>query len=233
MMKDIIVLDLDSVLSYTEEALNNYIIEEFGIHIDWENEVENYELKRMPRLTDKMKEELEDVIHNGDLLYNIKPHNYAEHATKKLRNEGFEIAIVTSRPPRLKNPTIEWLNKHDIVYDRFYLIPSLNKYLIVEDIDAKAVVEDRFDVLEKILYECGPLELGLYMVRQPWNKRDYNEYIVKTRDIADAVDRIVDFRRWRGFFLSKCVGNIEKFIKEYQEGGRKWQKSDVDFVNLR
>jgi uncharacterized HAD superfamily protein len=217
-MTDRIGLDLDSVLSYTEAKIDQYIRENFGIHIDWANEITNYKLECMPHLTPEMCKELLDTVKHGDLLKDVEPHNYAEHSTKKLRNEGFKIFIISSRPDRLRHATMDWLNKHEIVFDELYLVESLKKYKLIKRLGIKAFVEDRFDVLETIVDNLGGLEFGLYLVQQPWNKTNYNEQVVKVRDIAEAVDRIIEFRKWKRYFLTKCVGDIEKFIKEYYDG---------------
>jgi uncharacterized HAD superfamily protein len=194
-MRDVIGLDLDSVLCNTEFIIDKYLREEFGVFLDWENEVTQYKVEKLPT-----------------------PYNYSEYATKKLKNEGFSIAIITSRSENLKFMSMEWLRKYHIVYDMIYTVPGLSKYEIIEDIGIKAFVEDRFDVLESVVDKCGTLDYGLYVINQPWNKRHHLEQIIRVNDVAQAVDRIVEYRKWLGYFTHKCQGNIEKFIKEYQDG---------------
>lgn len=217
-VRDIVSLDLDSVLADTDSALDKFIKEEFDIQIDWESEITSYRLEEIPRLTDKQTACLIEAVNSGDLLMSIPVHNYAEHATKKLRNEGFEIYIISSRPAALYDLTIDWLDKHDIVYHDLRLVPSEDKWKILKGIDAKAFVEDRASILESVVEHCGILEYGIYAVSYPWNRRFQDDRVVRVSDVAEAVDRIVDFRRWKSFFLTECVGNIEKFIKEYQDG---------------
>jgi len=213
---DIIGLDLDSVLGNTAYAIDQFIYDEFGIRIDPESE--DYVIERQPHITEDMQAAVCEAIENGELLKDIVAYNYAEHATKKLRNEGLTIAIITSRPSQLRGMTVDWLKENHIAYDLLYLVSSMKKYEVIQELDIKAFVEDRFDILESILENCGPLDYGLYSVFQHWNKKFSNDQIVPVADVAEAVDKIVDFRRWRGYFLTQCAGNIEKFIKEYQDG---------------
>ena len=213
---DTIGLDLDSVLGNTPYAIDKFIYEKFGVRID--PECEDYVIERQPHITQKMRDKVVEAIEDGTILKDIEAYNYAEHATKKLRNEGFSIAIVTSRPITLRELTMSWLDDNDIVYDYLYLVSSMQKHQIISELDIKAFVEDRFDILESILENCGPLDYGLYSVFQHWNKKFSNDQIVPVADVAEAVDKIVDFRRWRGYFLTRCAGNIEKFIKEYYDG---------------
>lgn len=217
-MRDVIGLDLDSVLCNTEFALDKYLREELGVFLDWENEVDQYKIERLPRITPDQKEKLEELIHSGSLFKDLYPYNCAEHAVKKLKNEGFDVAIVTSRSENLRDITMDWLDKYDIVYDMLYMVHSTVKHEIIWDLNIKAFVEDRFDILEMIVDRCGVLDYGLYVVNHPWNKRHYYEQIIRVDDVAQAVDKIIEYREWLGYFIHQCQGNIEKFIKEYQNG---------------
>jgi uncharacterized HAD superfamily protein len=217
-MRDVVGLDLDSVLCNTEFALDKYLREELGVFLDWENEVDQYKIERLPRITPDQKKQLEELIHSGTLFKDLWPYNYAEHATKKLKNEGFDVAIVTSRSEKLRGVTTDWLDEHDIAYDMLYMVHSTVKHEIIWDLKIKAFVEDRFDVLEMIVDRCGILDYGLYVVNHPWNKKCYHEQIIRVDNVNQSVDKIVEYRKWLGYFTYKCQGNIEKFIKEYQDG---------------
>lgn len=217
-MRDVIGLDLDSVLCNTEYALDKYLCEELGVFLDWENEVYQYKIELLPRISPDQKIQIEEIIHSGALFESLWPYNYSEHATKKLKNEGFDIAIVTSRSEKLRDLTVDWLDKYDIAYDMLYMVHSTKKYEVIRDLNIKAFVEDRFDILEMIVDRCGVLDYGLYVVNRPWNKKNHHEQVIRVGDVYQAVDRIVDYRKWLGYFTHRCQGNIEKFIKEYQDG---------------
>jgi len=213
---DIIGLDLDGVLCNTNIIMEKFFADNFNITPDWSS-IEQYKIEHMDFMTKEASDGFFEYLNSGLLFTDVLPHNYAEHATKNLRNQGFGIAIITSRPSHLRGLTMDWLEEHDIVYDLLYFIDSMKKYQIINELDVKAFVEDRFDVLESIIQGHKPLDLGLYVVDYPYN-RSPSEYIVRVPDVAESVDKIVDFRRWRGYFLNKCQGNVEKFIKEYYDG---------------
>lgn len=217
-MRDLIGLDLDSVLANTEVALDKYLCEELGVFLDWDNDVYQYKIEELPIITPDQKSKIQHLIHSGALFKDIYPYNYAEHATKKLKNEGFDVAIITSRDQHLRTMTIDWLDKYDIKYDMLYMVPSIEKHAVIRDLGVKSFVEDRFDILEIIMDRCGVLDYGLYIINHPWNKRNHHEQIIRVDDIAQAVDKIIGYRKWLGYFTNKCQGNIEKFIKEYRDG---------------
>jgi uncharacterized HAD superfamily protein len=216
-MRDIVALDLDAVLAQTDLALRDFIADKYNICPDW-SKINHFKIENMAFLSPDQQKEILDAIYTGSLLENVLPHNYAEHATKKLRNENFEVYIITSRPTYLREMTINWLRKHDIYCNELYMVEDSEKHRVLKNHDIKAFIEDRFDILESVLDNYKLLEYGLYVVTHPWNKRHNNDQIVRVDDVAIAVDRIINFRRWKGFFLTKCVGDIDKFIKEYKDG---------------
>lgn len=194
-MRDLVGLDLDSVLARTELAIDRYIREQFGIALDWENEVHDYEIENFPHLTDEMKEQTLNDIFSGQIMGYITPHNYAEHAINKLRINNLGVYIVTSRPYNLKKMTMKWLEQHNINYDGLIMVDSMLKYEVVKGLHLKAFVEDQYSTLECIYRRCGELPFGLYVVDLPWNRKFNDECAVRVKDVADAVDKIVEKRR--------------------------------------
>ena len=114
--------------------------------------------------------------------------------------------------------TMDWLDEHNIMCDMLHTVHSLEKYAVIRDLNVKAFVEDRFDLLEIIIDRYKVPDYGLYIVNQPWNKREHHDQVVRVDDVAQAVNKIVEYRKWLGYFTYKCQGNIEKFVKEYQDG---------------
>jgi len=214
---DIIGLDLDSVIGNTEIVLDKYLKEKYDFETDW-SKVTNYAVETIPGISQEIANETLHDIYNGDLLFNILPYEYVNHALNKLHNEGFRIVIITSRPLNLQVKTMEWLEKYNLTYDLLYHVKSDDKYRIISTMGIKSFVEDRPDIIDSILYNCGVLEYGLYIINHPWNSNYNNEYVIKVNYLYEAVDKIVEYRKWRNFFVHRCQGNIEKFIKEYYDG---------------
>ena len=217
-MRDIIGLDIDGVLWDTNTAIEEFLKAEFNITPDW-GSIEQFKIERMDFMTGKSRKALLECIQGGEIFKRALPYNYAEHAVNKLRNEGFAIALITSRNKKLEALTAELLAKHNIYCDMLCLVDgSSEKHKLIKSLNVKAFVEDRFDILESIIHNHKLLDLGLYVVDHPYNRQFNNEHVVRVNDVAQAVDRIVDYRKWLGYFTHRCQGNIEKFIKEYQDG---------------
>ena len=215
---DIIALDLDSVLADTESMVLKILRDKFGLHLTVEDFI-GYELEKNPHVTEEMSKSISKAISTGELFEGVSVLNYAEYAINKLHNNGFTVYIITKRPAHLERMTKEWLEQNNLECDKLYLVDAITqKAAIVEACGIKAFVEDRFDTLLKVLNRCGQLEYGLYCMDYQWNNKFHHEQIVRVEHVAEAVDRIVNYRRWKGYFLNKCVGDIDKFIKEYQDG---------------
>ena len=187
---NIVGLDLDSVLSYTEDVLYKYIEQRFGISTDW-SKVDQYEFECFPGFNREMAAQLNEEIESGVVLMDIMPHKYAEYATQVLRYSGLGIYIITSRPESLKDPTKEWLKTHKIVYDKLFCVHSEEKNKLVNKFNIKAFVEDRADTLESIKKYCGVPSLGLYLVDHPWNRRCEDDSIDRVDNIMEAVHEII------------------------------------------
>jgi len=217
--KEIVALDLDSVLCNTNSVVDKFLREKFGLHIDWNNDFVTYEFDKCPYISNEAIAALRKAIGTGELFVDAPTTNYAEYAINKLMRNNFAVYIITARPAHTQALTEDWLRARCLKYDKLYVLgPNTNKAATIEACDIKAFIEDRFDTLMKVLDRCGQLDLGLYCIDYPWTSRYRNEHIVRVEHVAEAVDRIVNYRRWKGFFLNKCVGNIDKFIKEYSDG---------------
>jgi len=216
-MRDIIALDIDSVLANTESKIHEYLENKFNFIVDW-SKVKRFKLEEFPDIPKEVAEKALDDFYEGGLVADILPYNYTEHALNKLHNEGFKIVLITSRPINLKSLTVDWLDRWSLKYDDVCHIESTYKHALIKTLDAKSFVEDRADILDSVVQNCGVLDYGLFLIDHLWNKNYDEENIIKADNIADAVDRIVEYRKWKNFFVSKCQGDVRKFIKEYLDG---------------
>ncbi len=216
--KEIVAIDLDSVLADTESMVLKLLRDKFGLYLTVDDFI-GYGLEKNPHVTEEMSKSIIKAVSTGELFEDVVVLNYAEHAINKLRNNGFIVYIITKRSSHLEHMTKKWLEQNSLKYDKLYLVDSIyQKGAIIEACEIKAFIEDRFDTLLNVLSRCGQLDYGLYCIDYRWNSKFHHEQIVKVEHVAEAADRIVNFRRWKGFFLGRCVGDIDKFIKEYQDG---------------
>lgn len=192
-LRDIVGFDLDSVIANTDYALDRYIRTEFGISLDWDN-IYEYKIENFPELTDEMKSQTLNDIHNGVILFDIEPYDSIIEDLKNLRSEGINLFIVTSRPANLFPMTSKWLKENDIMYDGLFFTESSKKYEVVKACGLKCFVEDRDDILESIYTNCGELVYGSYLVDHPWNRLCSNPCISRVSNASEVVERILHRR---------------------------------------
>jgi len=196
-MKELIGFDLDSVLAHTEKAISKCSEDMFGITLDWDK-ISSYDFATYPGYTKEMGDALLKEIETGKYLDSVRLYDCAHPALGKVWSSDFDICIITSRPDHLFVPTVRWLDRHGVTYDRVYLKKSADKHKLISELDIKAFVDDRFDIVESIRKNCGLLVYGIYMVDQPWNRLHNLEGVCRVKDVEEAVDKIINRRNENG-----------------------------------
>ena len=169
-------IDIDNVISKFNEAL----LEEYIKH-DKElrntgiiNPKADYIRKGM---FDWTEEEENDFYYNNieRIATNLKPINNSSYYIQKLKNDGNEIYIITSRNNgEYKEPlklTKDWLNNYNIVYDRLILTNAYNKHEKTE-----VCIENNIDIMiEDSSSMCLDLiknGIKVYTMNTPYNQKE-------------------------------------------------------------
>lgn len=141
-------IDIDGVLTNDDD----YILD-CAIKFSVENEVSNYvnpydyETRKFDwdnSILEKYRKE-----YFGDYVLNEKPRRFASEVINKLKEEGNEIYIITSRHlstnvgpagDEMRSAIKAWLKKHDIVYDDIYF--SGDKTVQIKELQLDVMIED-------------------------------------------------------------------------------------------
>jgi len=107
-----------------------------------------------------------------------------------LRENGFKIYIATSRPKRLTECVLKWLDKMNIVYDQFF---SLGPRELKTRISADALVDD---APEQIRAFVRADRVG-FIYDQPWNVKARIRKAIRVRKTDDilAYYRLLDAKK--------------------------------------
>ena len=100
--KPAIIVDIDGVLANAEHRKR---FDESG-NLDWEHFLDP-ELTRQDTL---MRSDIPEIL-------------------KRIKEDGEEIILMSGRVPKQKNATIEWLEEHDIPYDRLIMREEWNQFV--------------------------------------------------------------------------------------------------------
>lgn len=194
MKKERIGFDLDDVICHCNKFIDKVLKNKFNLYLDWDKDFICYDFMKNPHLTQYIAEYLDESIDNGTMFLNSQPYRDVGEGLDLLKKEDFCIDIITSRPHDKENITISWLKKHNIVYDDIYFSKSRNKRYLVCDLDMKAFVEDRFDILNMVLEECGPLPYGLIVRDHPWNRKFHNKHVDRVYSFMEACETIIKYK---------------------------------------
>lgn len=194
MKKERIGLDLDSVICDIDAVIDGLLKNKFNLYLDWDNDFICYDFMKNPNLTTYIAEYLNESIDNGSMFINPPPYDDVCGGLDLLKKENFYVDIITSRHCNKEHITVSWLKKHNIIYDDIYFSKARNKKYMVRDLNMKAFVEDRFDILNMILEECGPLPYGLIVMDHPWNKKFQSKHVDRVHSFMEACETIIKYK---------------------------------------
>jgi uncharacterized HAD superfamily protein len=115
----------------------------------------------------------------------------AAEFTKKLKELGYKIIILSSRPhkeyKRIMVDTIEWLHENDIKYDAVYWHPEKHIFILKDVPFINFMVEDDPHAANAV----ASLGYKLFLLSRPYNKDAYiNENIVRINNLLEIIPHL-------------------------------------------
>ena len=154
---------------------------EFGRRVEFE-EIRSYHLGDSFRLDAAELDEFMRLAHRPEALASVEPMPGAAGALAGWRRDGYEVFVVTGRPPATRPDTLEWLDRHGMAYSEFHLLDKYSEYydgrhgtpdgtLQLADLpglEFRLAVED-FPGTAEHLAETVDVPVALF--DRPWNRR--------------------------------------------------------------
>lgn len=95
------------------------------------------------------------------------------------REQGFEIAIVTGRPPDSIDVSLEWLGRHRIAFDSFTCVDKYARFtnttgnaITLADLSQRAFCWAVEDSLPMAHFLAREMEVPVALIDRPWNGSD-------------------------------------------------------------
>ena len=192
-----IYVDMDDVLCHTARGCLSIIEREFGKQVPFE-ELTSFDLGQACRLGSEELTELFRIVHQPDELFKLKPMDGAAFVLNQWVAAGYEIAIVTGRPPSAYEASVEWVVRHELPYHSFIMVDKYGRFSTENTIGITLAelakyrfcwaVEDSPTMAE---YLANQMNVSVALLNRPWNRagiehpmiRRYNEW----REIAAAL----------------------------------------------
>ncbi len=202
-MAGCIYVDIDDVLAQTARAFARVFEQEYGRRIDLE-EIESFDLGVSLGLSPASLDDFMKSVHRPEVLAEIEPMEGAVEVLASWVDRGYEVAVVTGRPPGTEAVSREWLSKQEVPH---HSLTFLDKYswsedlfsgsqaISIEELSRRSfslVVEDSAEVACRL---AGALEAPVALLDRPWNRsspRPEDELkgrIFRCRDWQDIGER--------------------------------------------
>jgi uncharacterized HAD superfamily protein len=192
-----IYVDMDDVLCETARQCLAIIEREFGKGIAYE-QLTTFDLGAACRLTPCETTEFFRIVHHPDELLRMELMDGALSALRQWTAAGYEIAVVTGRPPITYEASLEWLARHQIPYHSFAVVDKYGRFetantigITLSDLASRRfcwAVEDSPLMVEYLANQMG---VRVALLDRPWNRIDIKHWLIGRynhwRDIAQAL----------------------------------------------
>jgi uncharacterized HAD superfamily protein len=122
-----IYVDLDDVLCQAARHFLVIVEREFGKQITYEQLVQ-FDVGHACGLTSGERDALYRIVHQPDELLSMAPIAGAIEVLRHWREQGFDIDIVTGRPPQSYEVSLAWLAKHEIPHRSLTVVDKYSRF---------------------------------------------------------------------------------------------------------
>ena len=173
-----IYVDIDDCLGQTARMFAKVFEQEYGRRVDLE-EIESFDLGVSLGLTPESLDDFMKSVHRPEVLAEIQPMNGAVETLAAWVDRGYEVAVVTGRPPGTEAVSRRWLTEQGVPH---HSLTFLDKYswsedlfsgsqaISIEELSRRSfslVVEDSAEVACRL---AGALDAPVALLDRPWNR---------------------------------------------------------------
>jgi uncharacterized HAD superfamily protein len=194
-----IYVDMDDVLCETARQCLAIIEREFGKGIAYE-QLTTFDLGAACRLEPLEVTEFFRIVHHPDELLRMEPMDGAISSLEKWTAAGYEIAIVTGRPPATYDASLEWLLRHQVPYHSFTVVDKYGRFdtantvgITLSDLATRRFSWAVEDSLPMANYLAEHIGIPVALFDRPWNRTTLEHSLIGRythwRDIARALPK--------------------------------------------
>jgi len=175
-----IYIDLDDVLCETALMLTRLVNREFNKDVRFD-EIVSFDLAASFSLNKKEEARLFEMFHDADILQSLEPVGGALEAVREFETNGFDVHVVTGRPPTTHAASMEWLRQREVPHvDLTFVDKYLRGHAHVDDVTTLSLDELKDlhfalaieDSLTMARFLAGEMDLPVLLLDRPWNGGD-------------------------------------------------------------
>ena len=171
-----IYVDLDDVLCQTARHFLVVVEREFGKRVSYD-QLTNFDIGTSCGLRSDERDHLYRIVHEPDELLKIAPIEEAIAVLRRWAKAGFEIAIVTGRPPDSYEASLAWLMRHGVPHHSFTMVDKYSRFetettvaIKLDELSARQYCWAVEDSLPMAQYLAGQMKVPVALVDCPWNR---------------------------------------------------------------
>jgi len=198
-----IYVDLDDVLCQAARHFLLIVERDFGKRITYE-QLTNFDVGESCGLTGSERDELYRIVHRPEELLAMEPMREAAAALENWQKQGYEIAIVTGRPPQSHEVSIEWLARHKIPHGSFTMVDKYSRFatentvaIRLEELARREFCWAVEDSLPMARYLAERMKLPVALIDCPWNR------------CAEETEGVQRFRDWQS--IAAAVSTLARY----------------------
>ncbi len=171
-----IYVDLDDVLCETARHFLVIVERQFNKRIAYE-ELTDFDVGSSCGLSPAETDELYRIVHRPDELMQMAPIDAAITTLRQWAANGYQIAIVTGRPPESFEPSTAWLARYRVPHHSFTMVDKYARFAtdntVAIGLDELAqreycwAVEDSLPMAQ---FLATRMELPVALIDCPWNR---------------------------------------------------------------
>ena len=176
-----ICLDIDNVIARTDEVMRRVIFDFTGGRVKHEyNHIVEFDYHRCKdangsSISVEEWKRIHDLFSEPRYLWQIQPEPGVQTALT-LISEKFDIHLATSRLPKARRTTIEWLDNYNFPSHDLHFLKHGEKHMSLGKF--AAAVEDHYEQAVEFARAGTPA----FLLQHPWNRGKPNEVNVRWVD---------------------------------------------------
>ena len=173
-----IYVDLDDVLCQAARHFLVVVEREFGKRVAFE-QLTDFDVGRSCGLSPTERDELYRIVHRPDELLSMAPVGEAIAVLNGWAAQGFDIAIVTGRPPDSAEVSLAWLAKHRVSHESFTVVDKYSRFtpghtgaISLTELSTRRFCWAIEDSLPMARYLADHMNLPVALIDCPWNRSE-------------------------------------------------------------
>jgi len=173
-----IYVDMDDVICETARHCIHLVEREFGKRVGFE-ELTHFDLGASCRLEPDEREHLYRVIHEPEELLSLTPIPDAVATLSQWVELGYEIAIVTGRPPSTIEASQSWLERYEVPHVSLTMVDKYGRFetfgtsaIALQELAARSYAFAVEDSLPVAHFLAAEMDLRVLLIDRPWNRSD-------------------------------------------------------------